>query len=94
MLVLSHNHQKPIRQEVMQSLPWVTDVTFGEGLTPDGASAVLVYLVAGTKAKELRDGKTLSKAAQVVLQAFTKRRVMAWPYVRFISADDQRLAAG
>jgi hypothetical protein len=92
MLVLEMNVAVPIKKDIMQALSWIGDVRFDEGLTPDGASALLVYLVGKPKAKELRDGAKLSQAAQVVLNVFAKRNVPMWPHVRFISTEDQQVA--
>lgn len=93
MFLLDASLAAKVISDITKALPWVTNVKFDEGTTPDGASALIVYLVAPAKAKELRDGAKLSDAANLVLRTFSKHRIAMWPFVRFMSSDDAVLAA-
>jgi len=82
---------KPTRDAVAKHLPWVQDVMFSTGVTPEGTSAVVVHLVVRSETDGCDDGARLAEAARVVLEAFVSRG-LPWPHVRFISIEDQRRA--
>lgn len=92
MIVVTADVTSTVTKAILRAVPWVKDVKFREALTPDGSSAVVVYLVAPAKARELRNAAKLDAAAAVVQAAFNASGIQMWPYVRFVAADEQRRA--